>query len=71
MSEHDTPNGDQDSSTDEQVVPATVTSDGERVVVVTPDGMGVAVRALCSALDYAGIDYSLRTFKDIRTLRGF
>lgn len=36
-----------------------------------PDGMGVAVRALCSALDYAGIDYSLRTFKDIRTLRGF
>ncbi len=42
MSEHDTPNGDQDSSTDEQVVPATVTSDGERVVVVTPDGMGVA-----------------------------
>ena len=36
-----------------------------------PDGMGVAVRALCSALDYAGIDYSLRTFADIRTLRGF
>ena len=36
-----------------------------------PDGMGVAVRALCSALDYAGIDYSLRTFSDIRTLRGF
>ena len=42
MSEHDTTTGDQDSSTDEQVVPATVTSDGERVVVVTPDGMGVA-----------------------------
>ena len=36
-----------------------------------PDGMGVAVRALCSALDYSGIDYSLRTFKDIRDLRGF
>lgn len=36
-----------------------------------PDGMGVAVRALCSALDYAGIDYSLRTFADIRSLRGF
>ena len=36
-----------------------------------PDGMGVAVRALCSALDYSGIDYSLRTFKDIRVLRGF
>lgn len=35
-----------------------------------PDGMGVAVRALCSALDYTGIDYSLRTF-DIRELRGF
>jgi sugar phosphate isomerase/epimerase len=36
-----------------------------------PDGMGVAVRVLCSALDYAGIDYSLRTFADIRRLRGF
>ena len=36
-----------------------------------PDGMGVAVRALCSALDYSGIDYSLRTFADIRSLRGF
>jgi sugar phosphate isomerase/epimerase len=36
-----------------------------------PDGMGVAVRALCSALDYTGIDYSLRTFADIRELRGF
>jgi hypothetical protein len=32
---------DQDDS-QEQAVPATVTSDGERVVVVTPDGMGVA-----------------------------
>lgn len=36
-----------------------------------PDGLGVAVRALCSALSYAGIDYSLRTFADIRQLRGF
>lgn len=36
-----------------------------------PDGMGVAVRALCSCLDYAGIDYTLRTFEDIRQLRGF
>jgi sugar phosphate isomerase/epimerase len=36
-----------------------------------PDGLGVAVRALCSSLTYAGIDYSLRTFADIRTLRGF
>lgn len=36
-----------------------------------PDGMGVAVRVLCSALDYAGIDYDLRTFADIRSLRGF
>ncbi|MBL8818371.1 MAG: sugar phosphate isomerase/epimerase [Planctomyces sp.] len=36
-----------------------------------PDGMGVAVRALCSALDYSGIDYNLRTFADIRQLRGF
>jgi len=36
-----------------------------------PDGMGVAVRVLCSALDYAGIDYSLRNFADIRALRGF
>lgn len=36
-----------------------------------PDGMGVAVRVLCSALDYSGIGYNLRTFKDIRELRGF
>lgn len=36
-----------------------------------PDGMGVAVRALCSSLDYAGIGYHLRTFRDIRELRGF
>ena len=36
-----------------------------------PDGMGVAVRALCSMLDYVGIDYDLRSFDDIRQLRGF
>ncbi|QDT90787.1 sugar phosphate isomerase/epimerase family protein [Gimesia algae] len=36
-----------------------------------PDGIGVAVRALCSVLDYVGIDYDLRTFKDIQELRGF
>ena len=36
-----------------------------------PDGMGVAVRALCSVLDYVGIDYQLRTMDDIREARGF
>ncbi len=36
-----------------------------------PDGMGVAVRALCSLLDYVGIDYQLRNFDDIRQSRGF
>lgn len=36
-----------------------------------PDGMGVAVRALCSLLDYVGIDYDLRTMDDIRQARGF
>ena len=36
-----------------------------------PDGMGVAVRALCNVLDYVGIDYSLRSFDDIRRARGF
>lgn len=36
-----------------------------------PDGMGVAVRSLCSVLDYVGIDYHLRSFDDIRALRGF
>lgn len=36
-----------------------------------PDGMGVAVRVLCSCLDYAGISYRLRDFSDIRALRGF
>ncbi|WP_437202619.1 sugar phosphate isomerase/epimerase family protein [Planctomicrobium sp. SH664] len=36
-----------------------------------PDGMGVAVRALCRLLDYVGIDYDLRTMDDIKELRGF
>lgn len=36
-----------------------------------PDGMGVACRALCSLLDFAGIEYQLRTFEHIRRARGF
>ena len=36
-----------------------------------PDGMGVAVRALCATLDYVGIDYDIRTFADIQAARGF
>jgi sugar phosphate isomerase/epimerase len=36
-----------------------------------PDGMGVAVRALCSVLDYVGIGYDLRTMDDIKAARGF
>jgi sugar phosphate isomerase/epimerase len=36
-----------------------------------PDGMGVAVRALCSLLDYTDIAYDLRTMEDIRQARGF
>ena len=36
-----------------------------------PDGMGVAVRALCGMLDEAGIGYGLRTMDDIRAARGF
>lgn len=36
-----------------------------------PDGMGVAVRALCKELDAVGIGYGLRTFADIRADRGF
>ena len=36
-----------------------------------PDGMGVAVRSLCSLLDYVGIDYDLRTMDDIKQARGF
>jgi hypothetical protein len=36
-----------------------------------PDGMGVAVRALQSVLDYVDIDYRLRSFADIQAARGF
>jgi sugar phosphate isomerase/epimerase len=36
-----------------------------------PDGMGVAVRALCRLLDYVGIGYRLRDFADIQRERGF
>jgi sugar phosphate isomerase/epimerase len=36
-----------------------------------PDGMGVAVRALCRVLDYVGIDYHLRDFEDVRAARGY
>jgi sugar phosphate isomerase/epimerase len=36
-----------------------------------PDGMGVALRALCRVLDYVGIDYHLRDFEDIKAARGF
>lgn len=36
-----------------------------------PDGMGVAVRALCRTLDYLQIGYHLRDFDDIRAARGF
>jgi hypothetical protein len=35
-----------------------------------PDGMGVALRSLCHVLDYAGIDYHLRDFEDIKAARG-
>jgi hypothetical protein len=36
-----------------------------------PDGMGVALRALCRILDYAQIGYHLRDFDDICAARGF
>jgi sugar phosphate isomerase/epimerase len=36
-----------------------------------PDGMGVAVRAVCRVLDYVGIGYHLRDFEDLRAARGF
>ncbi len=36
-----------------------------------PDGMGVAVRSLCSLLDYVGIGYDLRTMDHIKQARGF
>ena len=36
-----------------------------------PDGMGVALRALCKVLDYVDIDYHLRDFDDVKIARGF
>ena len=36
-----------------------------------PDGMGVALRALCRVLDYVGIEYHLRDFEDVKAARGF
>jgi sugar phosphate isomerase/epimerase len=36
-----------------------------------PDGMGVALRALCRVLDYVGIGYHIRDFDDIKAARGF
>ncbi len=36
-----------------------------------PDGMGVALRALCKVLDFVGIDYHLRDFDDLVASRGF
>jgi Xylose isomerase-like TIM barrel. len=36
-----------------------------------PDGMGVALRALCRILDTVGYDYHLRDFDDIKASRGF
>ncbi|MDO4582611.1 MAG: TIM barrel protein [Planctomycetia bacterium] len=36
-----------------------------------PDGVGVALRALCRLLDYVGIAYHLRDFEDILADRGF
>ncbi|MCL2117510.1 MAG: sugar phosphate isomerase/epimerase [Planctomycetaceae bacterium] len=36
-----------------------------------PDGMGVALRALCRVLDKTGFDYHLRDFEDIKASRGF
>jgi sugar phosphate isomerase/epimerase len=36
-----------------------------------PDGMGVALRALCRVLDYARIGYHLRDFDDVIASRGF
>ena len=36
-----------------------------------PDGMGVALRALCKTLDFVEIAYHLRDFDDIKAARGF
>ncbi len=35
-----------------------------------PDGMGVALRALCRVLDYVGIAYRLRDLDDVKASRG-
>ena len=35
-----------------------------------PDGMGIALRALCRVLDRARVDYHLRDFADLRAARG-
>jgi sugar phosphate isomerase/epimerase len=35
-----------------------------------PDGMGVALRALCRVLDYVGIAYHLRDLQDVKAARG-
>ena len=34
-----------------------------------PDGVGVALRALCRTLDYTGIAYHLRDFNDVKALK--
>ncbi|MCL2305421.1 MAG: sugar phosphate isomerase/epimerase [Planctomycetaceae bacterium] len=34
-----------------------------------PDGVGVALRALCRTLDYTGITYHLRDFDDVKALK--
>lgn len=36
-----------------------------------PDGMGIALKALCDTLDVAGLDYDLRTWDDLKAARGF
>lgn len=36
-----------------------------------PDGMGVALRGLCSVLDYVNVGYHLRDFADVKAARGF
>ncbi len=36
-----------------------------------PDGMAIALRALCRILDYVGIEYHLKDFEDLCIERGF
>jgi Xylose isomerase-like TIM barrel len=36
-----------------------------------PDGMAVALRALCKVLDYVGIDYHLTDYDDVKAAAGF